>query len=554
MRRAVEETRYRIAFYGSTRTYSGVLSLHGWDEQAAKLHELSKRGRWDEMAKVVTDEMVETFAAVAPYDGLVGALRKRFGGLSDRVFLSFPRATPDGLVRELLSDIRRHPGALRRLELMPGDITIGLLGLGTVGTGVVKLIERNQAMIRKRLGCGLRIAAAAVRNPRRKRDVSLGRGRIISDARRLIADPSIDIVVELIGGVEPAKSLVLGAIAAGKDVVTANKALLATHGQEVFEAAERASVRLGFEASVAGGVPIIRVLRQALAGDRNRAIYGIVNGTCNSILTAMTDRGTEFQEALAEAQAAGLAEADPSLDVDGTDAAQKLSLLVALAFGARCPVDAIHTEGIRRLGQLDVAFAGELGYVIKLLAIAKDDGRAIEARVHPTMIPKGSLLSDVRGAFNAVHVQGEALGPTLYVGEGAGMLPTATAVLGDIVDVAHARIRGGADASAPLGMPWKKLRRARDPADRRARMRVLPAVPGVRPPRCARPHRRHPRPPPDLDRFGDPEGSQARHLGADRHSHARGARAQSAGARSTRFGRLPVVSGKPVFVRIEDRL
>ena len=222
---------------------------------------------------------------------------------------------------------------------MAGDIAIGLLGLGTVGTGVAQLIERNQATIRKRLGCGLSVAAAAVRDPRRKRGVSLGRGRITTDARRLIADPSIDIVVELIGGVEPAKSLVLGAMAAGKDVVTANKALLATHGQEVFEAAERASVRLGFEASVAGGIPIIRVLRQALAGDRNRAIYGIVNGTCNSILTAMTDRGAEFQEALAQAQAAGLAEADPSLDVDGTDAAQKLSLLVALAFGARCPLD-----------------------------------------------------------------------------------------------------------------------------------------------------------------------------------------------------------------------
>ncbi len=436
---------------------------------------------------------------------------------------------------------------------MPGDIMIGLLGLGTVGTGVAKLIERNQAMIRKRLGCGLRIAAAAVRNPRRRREVSLGRGRILSDARRLIADPSIDIVVELIGGVEPAKSLLLGAIAAGKDVVTANKALLATHGREVFEAAERASVRLGFEASVAGGVPIIRVLRQALAGDRNRAIYGIVNGTCNSILTAMTDRGTEFQEALAEAQAAGLAEADPSLDVDGTDAAQKLSLLVALAFGARCPVDAIHAEGIRRLGQLDVAFAGELGYVIKLLAIAKDDGKAIEARVHPTMIPKGSLLSDVRGAFNAVHVQGEALGPTLYVGEGAGMLPTATAVLGDIVEVAHARIRGGADASAPLGMPWKKLRRAR--------IRPIGALeceyylrflvfdrPGV---------------------LGRIAGILGRHqisiASVIQKDRKRGTsvpiviRTHQALERNLRgalneIRRLPVVSGKPVFVRIEDRL
>ena len=436
---------------------------------------------------------------------------------------------------------------------MPGDIAIGLLGLGTVGTGVAKLIERNQATIRKRLGCGLRIAAAAVRDPRRRRDVSLGRGRILSDARRLIADPSIDIVVELIGGVEPARSLLLGAIAAGKDVVTANKALLATHGREVFEAAERASVRLGFEASVAGGIPIIRVLRQALAGDRNRAIYGIVNGTCNSILTAMTDRGAEFQEALAEAQAAGLAEADPSLDVDGTDAAQKLSLLVMLAFGARCPLDSIHAEGIRRLGQLDVAFAGELGYVIKLLAIAKDDGKAIEARVHPTMIPRKSLLSDVRGAFNAVHVQGEALGPTLYVGEGAGMLPTATAVLGDIVEVAHARIRGGGDALLPLGMPWKKLRRARirpiGALECEYYLRFLvfdrPGVLG----RIAGILGRH-----QISIASVIQKDRKRGTSVPIVIRTHEARERNLRGALAEIGRLPVVSGKPVFVRIEDRL
>jgi homoserine dehydrogenase len=436
---------------------------------------------------------------------------------------------------------------------MAGDIAIGLLGLGTVGTGVAKLIERNQATIRKRLGCSLRIAAAAVRDPRRRREVSLGRGRILADARRLIADPSIDIVVELIGGVEPAKSLLLGAIAAGKDVVTANKALLATHGREVFEAAERASVRLGFEASVAGGIPIIRVLRQALAGDRNRAIYGIVNGTCNSILTAMTDRGAEFQEALAEAQAAGLAEADPSLDVDGTDAAQKLSLLVALAFGARCSLDSIHAEGIRRLSQLDVAFAGELGYVIKLLAIAKDDGKAIEARVHPTMIPRRSLLSDVRGAFNAVHVQGEALGPTLYVGEGAGMLPTATAVLGDIVEVAHARIRGGADAPSPLGMPWKKLRRARirpiGALECEYYLRFLvfdrPGVLG----RIAGILGRH-----HISIASVIQKDRKRGTSVPIVIRTHDARERNLRGALAEIGRLPVVSGKPVFVRIEDRL
>ncbi|HUE39391.1 MAG TPA: homoserine dehydrogenase [Candidatus Binatia bacterium] len=436
---------------------------------------------------------------------------------------------------------------------MPRPISIGLLGLGTVGTGVVKLLDRNQATIRKRLGRGLRVAAVAVRHAARKRDVTIDRALISTDARRLIADPGIDIVVELIGGIEPAKSLVLGAMAAGKDVVTANKALLALHGQEVFQAAERAGVRLGFEASVAGGVPIIRVLRQALAGDRNRAIHGIVNGTCNSILTAMTDRGAEFSEALAQAQAAGLAEADPSLDIDGTDAAQKLSLLVALSFGARCPVDSIHTEGIRRVGQLDVGFARELGYVIKLLAIAKDEGKAIEARVHPTMIPRTSLLADVRGASNAVHVQGEALGPTMYVGEGAGMLPTATSVVGDIVDAAQARIRQDGGPQAPLGMPWRELRRARIrpigtlECEYYLRFLVLDR-PGV---------------------LGRIAGILGRHqisiASVIQKDRKRGTsvpiviRTHDALEKNLRgaldeIGKLPVTSGKPVFVRIEDRL
>jgi homoserine dehydrogenase len=341
------------------------------------------------------------------------------------------------------------------------ELSIGLLGLGTVGTGVVKMLERNQVHIKKRLGRGLRVVAVAVRNAGRKRDVALERVRVTTDPKRLVSDPEIDIVVELMGGLDPARGLVLAAIGAGKNVVTANKALLAVHGEEVFCAAEDAGVRLGFEGSVGGGVPIIRVLRQALAGDRNRAIYGIVNGTCNSILTAMTDRGAEFEDALAEAQAAGLAEADPTLDVDGHDAAQKLALLVALAFGTRCPVASVYTEGIRRVGQIDVAFARELGYVIKLLAIAKDDGDGIEARVHPTMIPRASLLADVRGAFNAVHVQGDALGPTMYVGQGAGQLPTATSVVADILEVAEGKLHGGARPAPPLGMPWRELRRAR---------------------------------------------------------------------------------------------
>jgi homoserine dehydrogenase len=433
------------------------------------------------------------------------------------------------------------------------DLMIGLLGLGTVGSGVVRLLERNHAHVRRRLGRGLRVAAVAVRNPARRRELALGRAGVTADARSLVRDPKIDIVVELIGGIEPAKSLVLAALAAGKDVVTANKALLAEYGHAIFPAAERAGARLGFEGSVGGGVPIIRVLREALAGDRNRAIYGIVNGTCNSILTAMTDRGAEFHEALAEAQAAGLAEANPSLDVDGTDAAQKLSLLVMLAFGMRCPVGSIYAEGIRRIGQLDVGFARELGYVIKLLAIAKDDGKSVEARVHPTMIPRASLLADVRGAFNAVHVQGEALGPTVYVGQGAGMMPTATSVLADLLEVAEARAHSPRRPPPPLGMPWRELRQARIRAigslesEFYLRFLVLDR-PGV------------------LGRIagilGRHEISIASVIQKDRK---RGTsvpiviRTHEALERNLRralgeIGRLRVVSDKPMFVRIEDRL
>lgn len=344
---------------------------------------------------------------------------------------------------------------------MADDVRIGLLGLGNVGSGVVRLLDEHADDVRKRLGRGIRIERVAVRQKRRRQAVPMDPARLTTNAESVVGDPRVDVVVELIGGVEPARRLVLAAMAAGKNVVTANKALLATHGQEVFEAAERHGVRLGFEASVAGGIPIIRTLRDALAGDRNRAIYGIVNGTCNSILSTMSERGGEFAGALAEAQAAGLAEADPTLDVDGIDAAQKLSLLATLAFGVVCPPQEIYTEGIRQILQLDVAFARELGYEIRLLAIARDDGRTLEARVHPTMIPRDQLLADVRGATNAIRIQGEALGPTMLVGQGAGMMPTATSVVGDILEIAHEISGGGSPAMPPLGRPWKALRRRR---------------------------------------------------------------------------------------------
>jgi homoserine dehydrogenase len=434
-----------------------------------------------------------------------------------------------------------------------GEVTIALLGLGTVGTGVAMLIERNRPLLRRRLGLDLRIVGVAVRDPRRGRDSPITRRLLTTDARSLVTDPSVDVVVELFGGYEPARSLVLAAIAAGKDVVTANKALLAVHGREVFAAAEHQGVRLGFEASVGGGVPIIRVLKEALAGDRNRAVYGIVNGTCNSILTAMTDRGSEFPAALAEAQASGLAEADPSLDIDGTDSAHKLALLVALAFGMDCPVAEIHTEGIRPIAQMDVAFARELGYVIKLLAIAKDDGKRVEARVHPTMIPRTHLLADVRDAFNAIHIQGDALGSTMYVGPGAGRLPTATSVLADVVEIARQRAHPGERPPPPLGIPVAELRAAR--------LRPIGAIeseyylrflvvdrPGV------------------LGRIAGILGrrgiSIASVIQKDRRKgnsvpiiiRTHEARESSLRRALSDIGRLAAVRGKPFFMRIEDRL
>ena len=436
---------------------------------------------------------------------------------------------------------------------MKGDVTIGLLGLGTVGTGVAKLLDRHAAELRKRLGHRIRIGAVAVRNPRRAREVSLDGARVTADPRKVVTDPAIDIVVELIGGVEPARSLVLAAIAAGKDVVTANKALLARHGREVFQAAEARGVRLGFEGSVAGGVPIIRTLREALAGDRNRTLYGIVNGTCNSILTAMTEEGSDFATALAEAQAQGLAEADPTLDVEGHDAAQKLSLLVMLAFGAVCPPSEIYTEGIRGLSPIDIAFATELGYVIKLLAIAKDHGPAVEARVHPTMVRRTHLLADVRGAFNAIHVVGDALGPSMYVGLGAGMLPTATAVTGDIIEIARERVLGARSTTPPLGLPWKALRKRRlRPIGRLEceyylrflvldRPGVLARIAGI---------------------LGKHRISIASVIQRDRGRRAsvpivirtHEALERDLQAALAEIGRLGVVRGKPVSIRIEDRL
>ena len=340
-------------------------------------------------------------------------------------------------------------------------IRIGLIGFGTIGSGVVKLLQRNRGAIRDTVGATLDLVRIADIDTTRDRGVKLGRGVLVGDARRILDDPTIDIVIELMGGTGAARRFVGEAIGAGKDVVTANKALLAHHGGEIFRAAERQRVQIGFEASVGGGIPIVRVLKEGLCGDRNLAVYGIVNGTSNYILSRMSDEGGEFGEVLKAAQADGLAEADPSFDIDGIDAAHKLTLLIQLGFGVRVPFEQIPVEGIRHVSQADMAFASEFGYAIKSLAVAKRVGDRIEAAVRPTMVPRSHLLANVKGPLNAIVVQGEALGPSMYLGAGAGMMPTATAVVADLMEAARNRLNSCRARLAPLGYPLSRQARAR---------------------------------------------------------------------------------------------
>ena len=332
------------------------------------------------------------------------------------------------------------------------ELGVALLGLGNVGAGVVKLLEDNAAAIGARLGGRLAVRAIAVRAPDKKRLVEVDRALLTSDVAAAIARPDVDIVCELIGGDTEAKDAVLAAIAAGKHVVTANKLLLARHGAEVFAAAERHGVDVYYEAAVCGGVPIIRVLREGLASDRIEQLVGIVNGTSNYILSAMAERGAAFADVLAEAQRLGYAEADPSLDVGGGDAAHKLAILCALCFGSMVDADAIFTAGIDELDPLDFAYAAKFGYVVKPLAIGRDHPAGIEARVHPAMVPAKWLLADVIGAKNAVHVTSYALGSSMYYGAGAGMMPTAMAVVSDLIEIGRnlrARLTGVAPTRRP---------------------------------------------------------------------------------------------------------
>ncbi|MEE9181082.1 MAG: homoserine dehydrogenase [candidate division NC10 bacterium] len=314
-------------------------------------------------------------------------------------------------------------------------INIGLVGFGTVGSGVVTLLKEQAPLLERRVGGRLRLKRIADIDLTRARGVEVDPKILTTDAREVTEDATIDIVIELIGGTTAAREVSLAALRNGKHLVTANKALLATHGLELFRVAAERRVDLGFEASVCGGIPIIRAVREGLVANRIQSISGIVNGTCNYILTKMTELGAPFAEVLKEAQAKGYAEADPSLDIDGVDAAHKLQILASIAYGGSVDFNAIHIEGIRGIDPADIQYAKELGYRVKLLAIAKEADGEIEVRVHPTLVPEDHLLASVGGVYNAVYIVGDATGALMFYGRGAGQMPTASAVVSDVVEI-----------------------------------------------------------------------------------------------------------------------
>ncbi len=345
-------------------------------------------------------------------------------------------------------------------------IRVGLLGAGTVGGGTLAVLQRNQSEIRRRAGRGIEITMVADLDTARAQAVAGPNVQVVSDAKAVVNHPDIDVVVELIGGYGVAKTLVMDAIAAGKHVVTANKALLAVHGTEIFQAAAAKGVIVAFEAAVAGGIPIIKALREGLTANRIGWVAGIINGTTNFILSEMRDKGLDFATVLKEAQRLGYAEADPTFDVEGVDAAHKASLMSAIAFGTTVQFDKAHVEGISGLAAQDIRYAEQLGYRIKLLGITKrrDDKGGVELRVHPTLVPAKRLIANVEGAMNAVMVQADAVGTTLYYGKGAGSEPTASAVVADLVDIARL-----ADADAAHRVPALAFQ----PGE----MRALPVLP-----------------------------------------------------------------------------
>jgi homoserine dehydrogenase len=332
---------------------------------------------------------------------------------------------------------------------MISRVGVGIIGFGTVGTGVAKILLENAALIRRRVGVPIELVRIADLDVTRDRGITLPPGVLTNDAKAVLNDPNIHIVVELIGGYDFAKRLILDAIAAGKEVVTANKALLALHGEEIFAAASRRGVDVGFEASVGGGIPVIQAVKEGLAANAIQSIYGIINGTSNYILSRMTNEGKGFDETLVEAQRAGYAEADPTFDVAGTDSAHKLAILANLAFGTPINFKELYTEGITHVTKHDIAYARELGYTIKLLGIAKLVEGDVEARVHPTMLPGDSPLAKIEGVYNAIQLVGDAVGDVVLVGRGAGDMAAGSAVVSDIIASARNLLKGGAGRVPP---------------------------------------------------------------------------------------------------------
>ena len=325
---------------------------------------------------------------------------------------------------------------------MRSSIKAGLIGVGTIGTGVIKVLERNSDIIRRRAGIDIKLKWVCDIDLERERDVDISKYKITRDFKDVLNDPEVDIIIELVGGTTVAKDIILGAIERKKHVVTANKALLAEFGKEIFEKAQNHQVDVGFEASVAGGIPIIKALKEGLCANKIKKIYGIVNGTANYILTQMETRHMEFEAALMEAQRNGYAEADPSLDIDGIDAAHKTAILATLATGRFFSVEDVYVEGIREIAYHDILFARDFGYKIKLLSIIKLTNSQIELRVHPTLVPEYHPLAKVENAFNAVVVIGDVVGPTMFYGIGAGEMPTASAVVADVMDIARDIAKG----------------------------------------------------------------------------------------------------------------
>jgi homoserine dehydrogenase len=327
------------------------------------------------------------------------------------------------------------------------SITVGIIGFGTVGAGTARILIENAEIIRRRLGSPVTLKKISDLDVKRDRGISLKGVQLTTNAQEVLTDPEIDIVVELVGGYKPAKEFILEAIKNKKHVVTANKALLAVHGEEIYTAAEKYGMSLGFEASVAGGIPILAAIRNGLAANNIKSINGIVNGTCNYILTLMTNAGRKFEEVLKEAQAMGYAEADPTFDIEGIDSAHKLAVLTMLTYGTPVKFEEIYTEGISKITPLDIDFARDLGYKIKLLAITKMVNGEIEARVHPTMLPEEYPIATVDGVYNALSVVGDAVGSTMFYGRGAGDMPTGSAVVSDIMDIGRDILSGCASRS-----------------------------------------------------------------------------------------------------------